>query len=137
MTKVKQTWREKWLAREKNGNSSDSSNKEEVGDISDKGESTSDMGSSNLDKGSNPDKGEDKQEQRPTQMEINMVFTTPVEFRVPTEDVVELTLGAERVMFEKPDNPGDVDINNSDTSTPTHNQISGPITRARVSQLDN
>jgi hypothetical protein len=137
MTKVKQTWSEKWLAREKNGNSSDSSNKEEVRDILDKGESTSDMGSSNLDMGSNPDKGEDQQEQRPTQMEINMVFTTPAEFRVPTEDVVELTLGAERVMFEKPDNPGDVDINNSDTSTPTHNQISGPITRARVSQLDN
>jgi hypothetical protein len=82
MTKVKQTWREKWLAREKNGNSSDSSNKEEVGDISDKGESTSYMGSSN------PNKGEDQQEQRPTQMEINMVFTTPAEFCVPTEDVV-------------------------------------------------
>jgi hypothetical protein len=28
----------------------------------------------------------------------------------------------------------DVDINTSDTSTPTHNQISGPITRARVHQ---
>jgi hypothetical protein len=31
----------------------------------------------------------------------------------------------------------DVDINTSDTSTPTHNQISGPITRARVRQLIN
>jgi hypothetical protein len=31
----------------------------------------------------------------------------------------------------------DVDINTSDTSTPTHNQISGPITRARVHQLIN
>jgi hypothetical protein len=31
----------------------------------------------------------------------------------------------------------DVDINTSDTSTPTHNQISGPITRARVRQLNN
>jgi hypothetical protein len=31
----------------------------------------------------------------------------------------------------------DVDINTSDTSTPTHNQISGPITQARVHQLNN
>jgi hypothetical protein len=31
----------------------------------------------------------------------------------------------------------DVDINTSDTSTPTHNQISGPITRARVRELNN
>jgi hypothetical protein len=39
-------------------------------------------------------------------MEINMVFTIPAEFRAPIEDVVELTLGAECVVFEKPDNPG-------------------------------
>ncbi len=31
----------------------------------------------------------------------------------------------------------DVDINTSDTSTPTHNQISGPIARARAHQLNN
>jgi hypothetical protein len=31
----------------------------------------------------------------------------------------------------------DVDINTSDTSAPTHNQISGPITRARARQLNN
>jgi ribosomal protein S17E len=31
----------------------------------------------------------------------------------------------------------DVDINTSDKSTPTHNQISGPITRARARQLNN
>jgi hypothetical protein len=30
-----------------------------------------------------------------------------------------------------------VDINTSDTSIPTHNQISGPITRARACQLNN
>jgi hypothetical protein len=30
-----------------------------------------------------------------------------------------------------------VDTNASDTSTPTHNQISGPITRARARQLNN
>jgi hypothetical protein len=31
----------------------------------------------------------------------------------------------------------DVDINTSDTPTPKHNQISGPITRARARQLNN
>jgi hypothetical protein len=31
----------------------------------------------------------------------------------------------------------DVDINTSDTFTPTHNQIFGPITRARAHQLNN
>jgi hypothetical protein len=31
----------------------------------------------------------------------------------------------------------DVDINTTDTSTPTHNQISGLITRARARQLNN
>jgi hypothetical protein len=31
----------------------------------------------------------------------------------------------------------DVDINTNETSTPTHNQISGPITRARARQLNN
>jgi hypothetical protein len=30
-----------------------------------------------------------------------------------------------------------VDINTSDTSTPIHNQISGPITRALARQLNN
>jgi hypothetical protein len=32
---------------------------------------------------------------------------------------------------------GDVDINTIDKSTPTHNQISGPITRGRARQLNN
>jgi hypothetical protein len=96
MTMVKQTCCEKRLAREENGNS----NEDEVGVTSDKGESTSYKGNNN------PDKGEDQQEERPTQMEINMVFTIPVEFCAPIEDVVEWTLGAERVVFEKPDNPG-------------------------------
>jgi hypothetical protein len=35
------------------------------------------------------------------------------------------------------DGEDDVDINTSDTSTPTHNQIFGSITRARVHQLNN
>jgi hypothetical protein len=39
-------------------------------------------------------------------MDVNMVFTILAEFRVPTEDVVELALGAEHAVFEKPENPG-------------------------------
>jgi hypothetical protein len=35
-----------------------------------------------------------------------MVFTIPAEFCAPTEDVVELAPGAERVVFKKPENPG-------------------------------
>jgi hypothetical protein len=39
-------------------------------------------------------------------MDISMVFMIPVEFRAPTENVMELALGAERVVFMKPENPG-------------------------------
>jgi hypothetical protein len=35
-----------------------------------------------------------------------MVFMISAEFRVPMEDVTELALGAERAVFEKPENPG-------------------------------
>jgi hypothetical protein len=40
-------------------------------------------------------------------------------------------------MTQMQEGEDDVDINISDTSTPIHNQISGPITRARVRQLNN
>jgi hypothetical protein len=39
-------------------------------------------------------------------MDINMVFMIPTEFRAPTEDIVELTLGAGHAVFEKLENPG-------------------------------
>jgi hypothetical protein len=35
-----------------------------------------------------------------------MVFMILTEFCAPTEDVAELVLGAERAVFEKPENPG-------------------------------
>jgi hypothetical protein len=40
-------------------------------------------------------------------------------------------------MTQRQEGEDDVDINTSDTSTPTHNQISSPITRARACQLNN
>jgi hypothetical protein len=39
-------------------------------------------------------------------MDVNMVFTILTEFHAPVEDIAELTLGAGRAMFEKPENPG-------------------------------
>jgi hypothetical protein len=38
-------------------------------------------------------------------MDVNKVFTIPVEFRALAEDVMELTLGAGRAVFEKLKNP--------------------------------
>jgi hypothetical protein len=68
----------------------------------------------------------------------------PADFGVsPTFNIVDLKpyLGEEDElesrMTQMQEGEDDVDINTSDTSTPTHNQISGPITRARVRQLNN
>jgi hypothetical protein len=48
-------------------------------------------------------------------MDVNMVFTVLAEFRVPMEDVMELALGAERAVFEKPENPGALGWNTNRT----------------------
>jgi hypothetical protein len=68
----------------------------------------------------------------------------PADFGVsPTFNIADLKpyLGEEDElesrMTQMQEGEDDVDINTSDTSTPTHNQISGPITRARVRQLNN
>jgi hypothetical protein len=68
----------------------------------------------------------------------------PVDFGVsPTFNITDLKpyLGKEDELesrtTEMQEGEDDVDINTSDTSTPTHNQISGPITRARVHQINN
>jgi hypothetical protein len=53
-----------------------------------------DSGNSNL------DKENDRQGEEPVLMDFNMVFMILIEFCAPTEDVVELLLGAERAMFE-------------------------------------
>jgi hypothetical protein len=68
----------------------------------------------------------------------------PADFGVnPTFNIADLksSLGEEDEfelrMTQIQEGEDDVDINTSDTSTPTHNQIFGPITRARVCQLNN
>jgi hypothetical protein len=40
-------------------------------------------------------------------MDVNMLFTIPAEFWAPEENVVELVLGIERAVFEKPKNAGE------------------------------
>jgi hypothetical protein len=72
----KKTWREKRLAREEKDDDSNSS--------SDKEESAEAQGD----------------------MDINMVFVLPTEFRAGEGDVAELTLGAECAVFEKTNEQG-------------------------------
>jgi hypothetical protein len=101
---TRQTWQEKWLAKEENSSSDDSSG-EEVEVTSAKGDPNPRSGSSNPESGNcNLGGNEDWREEELTWMDINMVFMIPAEFCAPTEDVAELALGAECVMFEKPEN---------------------------------
>jgi hypothetical protein len=97
----------KWLAKEENGSSGDSSGEEEVEVTSAKGYSNPGSGSGNPKSGNrNPGGKEDQQEEEPTQMDVNMVFMIPAEFCVPTEDIAELALGAAHIVFEKLENLG-------------------------------
>jgi hypothetical protein len=99
MTKPRQTWWEKWLAEEEGSRSSDSSSEEASKVTLARGEDNPDLGNSNS------SKENDRQGEKPVSMDVNMVFTVHAEFCVPTEDVVELALGAKRAIFEKPENP--------------------------------
>jgi hypothetical protein len=75
MTKPEETWWEKWLAKEENISSSDSSGKEEIEVTSAKDDSNPGSGSGNPESGNrNPSRKEDRREEEPTQMDINMVF---------------------------------------------------------------
>jgi hypothetical protein len=107
MTKPKQTWREKWIAKEENGSSGDSSGEEEVEVTSAKGDSNSGSGNANPESGNHNSGGkEDRREEEPTRMDVNMVFMILLEFHAPMEDITELALGAKCAMFKKPENPG-------------------------------
>jgi hypothetical protein len=50
--------------------------------------------------------GKKIEEEKLTQMDVNMVFMILAEFCAPTEDIRESALGAKHAMFEKPENPG-------------------------------
>jgi hypothetical protein len=128
MTKSKQTWQEKRLAKEEGCSSIDSSSEEASKvtparweDNLESGDGNSELGNYNPESGnhhpesgtynpdsgnSNPGKENDRQGEKSVLMDINMVFTIPVEFCAPTKDDVELALGAECAMFKKPENSG-------------------------------
>jgi hypothetical protein len=124
MTKSKQTWWEKRLAKEEGGSSGEEASKVTLtrgednmgsGDGNpESGNCNSELGDCHPESGnrnpgsgnSNPSKENDRQGEEPVPMDVNMVFMIPAEFCAPMKDVVELALGAEHVMFEKPENPG-------------------------------
>jgi hypothetical protein len=125
MTKPKQTWWKKRLAKEEGCSSSDEASKVTLA----RGEGNLGSGDGNLESGncnpesrnchpesgnrnpdtgnSNPGKESDRQGDEPVPMDVNIVFTILVEFREPMEDVAELALGAEHAVFKKPENPGE------------------------------
>jgi hypothetical protein len=118
----------KRLAKEENDNSDNNRGEEEVEVTSAKCDPNPGSGSSNLKSGncnsemgiyhpesgnrnldssnSSPGKGNDRQEEESVSMDVNTVFTISAEFCAPSEDVTELALGAECVVFNKPENPG-------------------------------
>jgi hypothetical protein len=128
MTKLKQMWREKWLSKEEGGSSSDSSGEEASKVNPARGEDNWGLGDGNSESGnynpesgncypvsgnrnpnlgnSNPSEENDWQGEEPVPMVDNMVFTILVEFHAPTEDVMELALGVERAVFDKPKSMG-------------------------------
>jgi hypothetical protein len=123
MTRPKQTWWEKWFAKEEDDSSGEEvsmvtpvrwednprlgDGNPEFGNCNPKlgichlesGNHYSDLGNNNL------GKVNDQQGEESVPMDINMVFTIPAEFCAPMEDIAELALGAECAMFEKPENP--------------------------------
>jgi hypothetical protein len=121
MTKLKKTSREKWFTKDEGYSCGDSSGEEvskvtpargednlESGDKNPKsGNCNLESGNRNPDSGnSNPGKKNVRQGEEPVPMDVNMVFMIPAEFWAPTEDIGELALGVECVVFEKPENPG-------------------------------
>jgi hypothetical protein len=107
MTKMKLTWREKWLAEEEDGGNAGSSGEEEQEMGSVRGDSNPESGNSNPRSGNpKPSEKEGRLGEEPTWMDINMVFMIPAEFCTLMKNVPELALGAERAVFEKPENPG-------------------------------
>jgi hypothetical protein len=100
MTKPKQMWREKWLAKAEGCSSGDNSREEACKVTPARGEDNPQSGNCN------PGKENDRQGEEPVPMDVSLVLTITAEFRAPMEDIAELALGAERVMFEKLKNPG-------------------------------
>jgi hypothetical protein len=89
MVVVTQTWREKHLAKEEGDGSSDSDDGRERGKTV---STTEECSTTEHEKG--------------MVLDVNMVFEVSVEFHAPESSVVEMSLGAERAVFEKPKRAG-------------------------------
>jgi hypothetical protein len=88
MNKPKTTWRKKQLAQEEDGtDNSEGQGKFEIGESS----------------------GMTKENETPAQsiLDVNMVFIIPEEFRSPKTEVVEVCMGIERAVFERPPKIGE------------------------------
>jgi hypothetical protein len=103
MTKPKQTWQKKRLAKEDSSSSGDSST-EVVGKVTPvrgkdnlrSGDGNTELGNRNPDSGNiNLGKENDRQLEEPVLIDVNMVFMIPAEFCAPMEDIAELVLGEE------------------------------------------
>jgi hypothetical protein len=123
MTQPKQTRREKRLAKEEGGSSAKEASKvtpargeenpgsgdenPELGNYNpESGDCHLESGNRNPDSGnSNPGKENDRQGEELDPMDIKIIFTILAEFCAPIEDIAELALGTEHVVFEKPENP--------------------------------
>jgi hypothetical protein len=114
MTKPKQTWQKKWLAKEEGSSSGDSST-EVVGKVTPvrgkdnlrSGDGNTELGNRNPNSGNiNLGKENDRQLEEPVLIDVSMVFMIPAKFCEPMEDIAELVLGEECAMLEKPEHPG-------------------------------
>jgi hypothetical protein len=71
-----------------------------------RGDPNPESSNSNLRSGNpDPSEKEDQLGEEPTRMDISMVFMIMTEFCAPMENVMELAMGVERAVFEKPENP--------------------------------
>jgi hypothetical protein len=90
----------KQLAKEEDGGSGGSSSEEEQEMDLARGDPNPESCNSNSGSGNlNLSEKEDRLGEEPTQMDVSMVFMILVEFRAPTQNVVELVLGVERAVF--------------------------------------
>jgi hypothetical protein len=91
----------KWLAKEEDVGSGGCSGEEEQEMASSRG------GDPNPESGnSNPSEKQDRLGEEPTRVDVRMVFMILAEFCAPMENDMDVVLGVECAVFEKPENPG-------------------------------
>jgi hypothetical protein len=105
-----QIWREKRIAAEENKTADETLADDRVADVDDdlapqKTWQEHTIEEINKITDDTSDEGSENNDDVPTDMEVNMVFALPAEFRAPEVDVAELVLGPKNATFEKPEKP--------------------------------